>query len=64
MNRRAAYDRADWSRSDAELAKKLGVTPQAVGAARRGRGIAPAIPHGGARPGSGPKPKKKSRPKR
>lgn len=57
MNRRACYDSADWSKSDAELANQLGVTRQAVAAARLVRGLCSANPnHGGKRKGAGRKP--------
>ena len=55
MNYRDAYDRADWKKSDVEIAAKLGVTKQAVQAARRVRGIQPAAGHGGGRKKSGAK---------
>lgn len=55
MNRKKRYDTADWSRPDAVLAAEFGVTRQAIAAARKVRGIAPAIPHGGKRPGAGKK---------
>lgn len=44
------YDNVDWSKGDAHLAGILGVTKQAVRAARRVRGIKP-MPHGGHRRG-------------
>lgn len=43
---------ADWRRTDAALARRLGVSRQSVANARRVRGIAPR-PWGGKRPGSG-----------
>lgn len=55
MNYRDAYDKADWKKSDVEIAAKLGVTKQAVQAARRVRGIPPAVGHGGKRKKSGAK---------
>jgi Zn-dependent peptidase ImmA (M78 family) len=58
MNRKKKYDTADWSRPDAVLAAEFGVTRQAIAAARKVRGIAPAIPHGGKRQGAGAKSKK------
>ena len=51
MNRRTDYDRADWTLSDAELGRQLGVTKQAVAAARKARGKVPAQ-HGGFRHGA------------
>lgn len=56
MNRRPAYDRADWTLSDVQLARRLGVTKQAIAAARKVRGIAPAVGHGGPRKNAGRKP--------
>lgn len=55
MNKRAEYDSADWSKSDAAIAKILGVTRQAVSAARLVRGIKSAKGHGGKRDGAGRK---------
>lgn len=49
------YDQLDWSLPNTELAAQLGVTQQAVGAARRRRGIAPVPVAGGKRPGAGRK---------
>ena len=63
MNYRDAYDRADWTKTDVQLARKFGVTKQAIQAARRVRGIAPT-PHGGLRKGAGRKPSKKRRKKK
>lgn len=45
----------DWQRTDAAIARRLGVSRQSVAAARRVRGIAPR-PWGGRRPNSGRKP--------
>ena len=58
MNYRDQYDKFDWSKSDAEIAKILGVTRQAVSAARLVRGIKSSKGHGGKRPGAGRKPRK------
>lgn len=52
---RKAYDRADWSLSDAQLAKKLGVSRIAVLKARQRRGIETQTGHGGKRKGAGRK---------
>lgn len=55
MNVRADYDKADWTQSDAEIAKALGVTRQAVSAARLVRGIKSSKGHGGKRINAGRK---------
>ena len=62
MNRRRAYDAANWTLTDVELARQLHVTKQAVALARKVRGIAPAAGHGGRRRGAGVKPKPKPSP--
>jgi len=59
MNYRDEYDKADWSKSDAEIAKILGVTRQAVSAARLVRGIKSSKGHGGKRINAGRKPRDK-----
>lgn len=55
MNRRKAYDKSNWTLSDVQLARRLGVTKQAVAAARKLRGIAPVAGHGGKRKNAGRK---------
>lgn len=55
MNRRADYDKADWSKTDVQIARKLGVTKQAVAAARKVRGLPPVAGHGGKRKNAGRK---------
>lgn len=52
MNRRSDYDKVNWRKSDVEIAALLGVTKQAVAAARKQRGI-PPLSHGGKRKNAG-----------
>jgi hypothetical protein len=58
MNLRSIYNFIDWSKGDdAQIAAALGVTRQAVAAARKVRRVAPKSNHGGKREGAGRKPK-------
>jgi hypothetical protein len=52
------YNFIDWTKGDdAQIAAALGVTRQAVAAARKVRRISPKNNHGGKRPGAGRKSK-------
>ena len=52
------YDFIDWTKGDdKQIADALGVTRQAVAAARKVRRISPKSNHGGKRAGAGRKPK-------
>jgi hypothetical protein len=51
------YDQANWGLADGEIAREIGVTKQAVSAARRLRCIDPVKGHGGRRVGAGRKAK-------
>jgi len=53
--RRADYDRVDWMKSFAQIARELGVARQSVREAAERRGINPAAGHGGRRAGAGRK---------
>lgn len=54
----AIYNFIDWTKGDdVQIAAALGVTRQAVAAARKVRRISPKSNHGGKRAGAGRKPK-------
>ena len=54
----AIYNFIDWAKGDdVQIAAALGVTRQAVAAARKARRISPKSNHGGKRAGAGRKPK-------
>lgn len=60
MNTNAIYNFIDWTKGDdVQIAAALGVSRQAVAAARKVRREAPVSKHGGKRPGAGRKPKAK-----
>lgn len=55
----AIYNFIDWTKGDdVQIAAALGVTRQAVAAARKVRRISPKSNHGGKRAGAGRKPKR------
>jgi len=63
MNINAIYNLIDWSKGDnVQIAEALGVTKQAVAAARKVRRVSPVSKHGGKRPGAGRKAKAPSEP--
>jgi hypothetical protein len=57
------YSKVDWSKTNADIAGVLGVSPQTISDARRRRGLKDPVGHGGGRKGAGrkPKPKKEKR---
>jgi hypothetical protein len=63
MNLNSIYNFIDWTKGDdVQIAAALGVTRQAVAAARKVRRVAPVSKHGGRRPGAGRKAKAPSEP--
>lgn len=63
MNTTAIYNFIDWTKGDdVQIAASLGVTRQAVAAARKVRRVSPVSKHGGKRPGAGRKAKPRPEP--
>lgn len=63
MNLNSIYNFIAWTKGDdVQIAAALGVTRQAVAAARKVRRVSPVSKHGGKRPGAGRKAKAPSEP--